>query len=375
MDTGKSRPSIRDLIRPDLRRLAGYAPVVPVERLVAEASASSGVALTPIKLDANENPYGPSPRVLQAISESEALHTYPDAEQRTLRAALAEYAGLATENIIVGNGSDEVLDMIIRLLLEPGDRVLSCIPTFGMYKFLTDVAGGQVIELERTPDYGIDLDAIKAAIDERTKLIFLASPNNPTGNSVPRERVIALLEMGIYVVIDEAYFEFAGHTVADLVNDYENLMVARTFSKWAGLAGVRIGYALVSAEVCAYLNQIKQPYNVSVFAQIAALESLRDREYLMRNVETLVQERARLFDFLQGIDYLSPVPSEGNYILCSVTRGSAEQVYNLLRQRNIFVRYYDRPNLKNCFRISVGKPEETDRLVDALAEIGLELNG
>ena len=375
METVKSRPSIRDLMRPDLRRLAGYAPVVPVERLVAEASASSGVALTPIKLDANENPYGPSPRVLQAISESEALHTYPDAEQRTLRAALAEYAGLATENIIVGNGSDEVLDMIIRLLLEPGDRVLSCIPTFGMYKFLTDVAGGQVIELERTPDYGIDLDAIKAATDERTKLIFLASPNNPTGNSVPRERVIALLEMGIYVVIDEAYFEFAGHTVADLVNDYENLMVARTFSKWAGLAGVRIGYALVSAEVCAYLNQIKQPYNVSVFAQIAALESLRDREYLMRNVETLVQERARLFDLLQGIDYLSPVPSEGNYILCSVTRGSAEQVYNLLRQRNIFVRYYDRPNLKNCFRISVGKPEETDRLVDALAEIGLELNG
>ena len=246
MDTGKSRPSIRDLMRPDLRHLAGYTPVVPVERLIAEASASSRVTLTPIKLDANENPYGPSPRVLQAISESEALHTYPDAEQRTLRAALAEYAGLATENIIVGNGSDEVLDMIIRLLLEPGDRVLSCIPTFGMYKFLTDVAGGQLIELQRTPDYGIDLDAIKAATDERTKLIFLASPNNPTGNSVPREKVIALLEMGLYVVIDEAYFEFAGHTVADLVNDYENLMVVRTFSKWAGLAGVRIGYAIVS---------------------------------------------------------------------------------------------------------------------------------
>ena len=375
MDTGKSRPSIRNLMRPDLLHLAGYTPVVPVERLVAEAAGSSGVALTPVKLDANENPYGPSPRVLQAISESEALHTYPDAEQRTLRAALAEYAGLATENIIVGNGSDEVLDMIIRLLLEPGDRVLSCIPTFGMYKFLTDVAGGQLIELERTPDYGIDLEAIKAATDDRTKLIFLASPNNPTGNSAPREKVIALLEMGLYVVIDEAYFEFAGHTVADLVNDYENLMVVRTFSKWAGLAGVRIGYAIVSPEVCAYLNQIKQPYNISVFAQIAALESLRDRDYLMRNVQALVKERARLFDFLQGLDFLSPIPSEGNYILCNVIRGNGEQVFNLLKQRNIFVRYYDRPNLKNCFRISVGKPEETDRLVDALAEIGLELNG
>ncbi len=375
MDKGKPRLSIRDLMRPDLRHLAGYTPVVPVERLVAEAADSSRTHHAPVKLDANENPYGPSPRVLRAISESEALHAYPDAEQRTLRAALAEYAGLATENIIVGNGSDEVLDMIIRLLLEPGDKVLSCIPTFGMYKFLTDVAGGQLIELDRTPDYGVDLEAITAATDERTKLIFLASPNNPTGNSVPREQVISLLEMGLYVVIDEAYYEFAGHTVADLVNQYENLMVARTFSKWAGLAGVRIGYAIVSSEVCAYLNQIKQPYNVSVFAQIAALESLNDVNYLMTNVKALVSERARLFDFLQGIDYLSPIPSEGNYILCHVTRGNGQQVYNLLKQRNIFVRYYDRPNLKNCFRISVGKPEETDRLVDALAEIGLALNG
>ncbi len=375
MDKGKPRLSIRDLMRPDLRHLAGYTSVVPVERLVAEAADSSRALQAPVKLDANENPYGPSPRVLRAISESEALHAYPDAEQRTLRAALAEYAGLATENIIVGNGSDEVLDMIIRLLLEPGDKVLSCIPTFGMYKFLTDVAGGQLIELDRTPDYGVDLEAITAATDERTKLIFLASPNNPTGNSVPREQVISLLEMGLYVVIDEAYYEFAGHTVADLVNQYENLMVARTFSKWAGLAGVRIGYAIVSPEVCAYLNQIKQPYNVSVFAQIAALESLNDVDYLMANVNALVSERARLFDFLQGIDYLSPIPSEGNYILCHVTRGNGQQVYNLLKQRNIFVRYYDRPNLKNCFRISVGKPEETDRLVDALAEIGLELNG
>ena len=181
--------------------------------------------------------------------------------------------------------------------------------------------------------------------------------------------------MGLYVVIDEAYYEFAGHTVADLVNEYETLMVVRTFSKWAGLAGVRIGYAIVSAEVCAYLNQIKQPYNVSVFAQIAALESLKDVDYLMGNVKALVSERARLYDVLEGVDYLSPVPSEGNYILCNVTRGDGEQIYRLLKQRNIFVRYYDRPNLKNCFRISVGRPEETDRLADALAEIGKELHG
>ena len=375
MNANKSRPSIRDLMRPDLQHLTGYTPVVPVERLVAESDTSSAQQLPPVKLDANENPYGPSPRVLKAIAESEALHAYPDAEQRTLRAALAEYAGLATENIVVGNGSDEVLDMIIRLLLEPGDKVLSCIPTFGMYKFLTDVAGGQLVELERAPDYGLDIEAIHSATDDSTKIIFLASPNNPTGNSVPREQVIELLEMGLYVVIDEAYYEFAGHTVADLVDEYETLMVVRTFSKWAGLAGVRIGYAIVSTEVCSYLNQIKQPYNVSVFAQIAALESLKDVDYLMGNVNALVSERARLFAILQGLNYLSPVPSEGNYILCNVTRGDGEQIYRLLKQRNIFVRYYDRPNLKNCFRISVGRPEETDRLADALAEIGSELHG
>ena len=371
----KARLSIRDLMRPDLRRLAGYTPVVPVERLVAEGSGTAAESTPPIKLDANENPYGPSPRVLPAISESVSLHTYPDAEQRTLRTALAGYTGLAAENIIVGNGSDEVLDMIIRLLLQPGDKALSCVPTFGMYKFLVEVAGGQLLELQRTSYYGIDLEAIRAATDDRTKLIFLASPNNPTGNSVPPEQVVALLDMGLYVVIDEAYYEFAGNTVAGLVNDYENLMVARTFSKWAGLAGVRIGYAIVSPEVYAYLNQIKQPYNVSVFAQIAALESLRDVDYLMSNVNALVSERARLFDLLQAIDFLSPIPSEGNYLLCHVTRGDGQQVYNLLKQRNIFVRYYDRPNLKNCFRISVGKPPDTDRLIDALAEIGKELHG
>lgn len=375
MCADKSRPSIRDLMRPDLQHLSGYTPVVPVERLVAESGVASEQQLPPVKLDANENPYGPSPRVLRAIAESEALHAYPDAEQRTLRAALAEYAGLATDNIVVGNGSDEVLDMIIRLLLEPGDKVLSCIPTFGMYKFLTDVAGGKLVELERAPDYGLDIEAIHSATDDRTKIIFLASPNNPTGNSVPREQVIELLEMGLYVVIDEAYYEFAGHTVADLVDEYETLMVVRTFSKWAGLAGVRIGYAIVSTEVCAYLNQIKQPYNVSVFAQIAALESLKDVDYLMGNVKALVSERVRLYDILEGVDYLSPVPSEGNYILCNVTRGNGEQIYQLLKQRNIFVRYYDRPNLKNCFRISVGRPGETDRLADALAEIGSELHG
>ena len=361
-------------MRPDLRGLAGYSAVQPVERLAAEAGGAGQPALPPLKLDANENPYGPSPRVLAAIAESEALHAYPDAEQRTLRSALADYTGLGPENIIVGNGSDEVLDMIIRLLLQPGDSVLSCVPTFGMYKFLTDVAGGRLIELERRSDYGIDLDAIRAASDERTKIIFLASPNNPTGNSVPREQVEALLESGLFVVIDEAYFEFAGHTVADLVGEWENLMVARTFSKWAGLAGVRIGYAIVAPEVGALLNQIKQPYNVSVFAQIAALESLRDRDYLMTNVRALTTERARLHAVLEGLDFLSPVPSEGNYILCNVTRGDGERVYNLLKQRNIFIRYYDRPNLKSCFRISVGRPEDTDRLAQALKEIGTELN-
>ena len=374
MKARKTGSGTRDLIRPDLRQLAGYTAVEPVERLVKDGDTGQpGIESRPtVKLDANENPYGPSPRVLRAIAGSSALHVYPDAEQRNLRTALGDYVGLGAEHIVVGNGSDDILDLITRLTLEPGDRVINCTPTFGMYKFVTEVSGGVLVEVSRNDHYGLDLDAIEKSIDDRTKIVFIASPNNPTGNSSSRDEIVRLLETGLAVVVDEAYFEFSGQTMASLVPDYDNLMVVRTFSKWAGLAGVRVGYGIFSPRIAGYINQIKQPYNVSVFAQMAALESLADRDYLMANVKAIIRERERLFGEIERLDFLRPMPSEGNYILCDVTRGDAGRLYERLKERRVFVRYYDRPNLRNCIRISVGKPEDTEALLEALRAVGEE---
>ena len=361
-------------MRSHLRELVGYTPVQPVEVLLKE-SESLDSSQEILKLDANENPYGPSPNVHKALSHKDLYHVYPDPEQRHLRLALSEYVGLGAEHIVVGNGSDEILDLIVRLVLEPGEKIINCVPTFGMYKFEAEICGGIEVQVSRNESYDLDIDAIEDAIDAKTKIIFVASPNNPTGNFASQEDVIGLAETGLEVVVDEAYFEFCGQTAAPLVAEYDNLTVVRTFSKWAGLAGVRIGYGVFSPEIAAYITQIKPPYNVSMFAQEAALESLKDRKYLMSKVEAIIEERDRLFNELTRLDYIQPFPSHGNFILCEVTRGDAHDVHEKLKERRIFVRYFDTPKLRNFIRISVGKPEHTDSLMSALRGIGDQVDG
>ncbi|MEE9198786.1 MAG: histidinol-phosphate transaminase [Dehalococcoidia bacterium] len=377
MDSPKTRPGVRRLVRRHLMKLVGYTPILPAEVLVEEAPApgQEAGAAEPVKLDGNENPYGPSPRVLKAIAQRSLYHEYPDPDQRYLRAALAEYVGLGPEHIVVGNGSDEILDLVVRLLLEPGEKAINCVPTFGMYRFVTEVCGGMEVEVGRNQDYDLDIDAIEEAMDESTKIVFVASPNNPTGNAVSQEEIVRLLETGLAVVVDEAYFEFCGQTVAPLISRYDNLMVVRTFSKWAGLAGIRIGYGIFSPEVAAYIARIKPPYNVSVFAQTAAMESLKDREFLMSRVQAIIQERERLYDGLAGLDLLRPIPSRGNFILCEVVRGDARRLHQRLTEHNIYVRYFDNPRLRSFIRITVGKPQHTDALMQALRRIGEELDG
>ena len=377
MSSRRTSTGIKGLVRRDLSRLVGYTPIVPMDILVEESGVANPGLETrqPIKLDGNENPYGPSPRVADAIAGRGTLHIYPDPEQRHLRASLAEYVGLDAEHLVVGNGSDEILDLVARLLLEPGDKVIDCIPTFGMYSFVTEVCGGTVVEVARDDSYGLDIGAILSGIDERTKIIFVTSPNNPTGNAVSQEEVVRLLDTGLAVVVDEAYYEFCGQTVASLVSRYENLMVVRSFSKWAGLAGVRVGYGIFAPEIAAYIARIKPPYNVSVFAQTAALVSLEDRDSLMANVGAIIEERGRLHSELGSLDFLRPIPSQGNYILCEVVRGDAPQLHEKLKERMIFVRYFDNPRLRNFLRISVGKPEHTDALMEALRAIGEQNDG
>lgn len=359
-------------LRPDIARLGAYTPIEPVDVL------SKGYGISPenlIKLDGNENPYGCSPRVKEALAKYPYYHIYPDPEQRKLRHQVAEYADTSWENVVLGAGSDELIDLVLRLTIEPGDKVINCPPTFGMYPFCTQVCGGRVVVVGRDQDFKIDLPKIRKAVDERTKVVFIASPNNPSGNLTSEAEIVELLKSGIMVVADEAYYEFSGATVAALVSQYENLVVLRSFSKWAGLAGLRVGYGIMSTELVRYIIKIKQPYNINAAAEVAVSESLADLDYLHSIVGRMIKERERLWTALQGLKFLKPYPSQSNFILCSVAEGRARHLHHGLRRQGIFIRYFDTPQLKNCLRFSVGKPEHTDALISALKALWEEKNG
>jgi histidinol-phosphate aminotransferase len=358
---------VKKLMRKDLLGLEGYQPIVPPEVLSEEAEVP---VESVIKLDGNENPYGCSPRVQRALASYPFYHIYPDPEQREVRKALEGYVGVGAEHIIAGAGSDELIDLVLRLFLEPGDEVINCVPTFGMYPFSTEVCGGKVVSVPRDKSYAIDIAKVKEVVGEKTKVIFIASPNNPTGNITPERDILKLVETGRVVVVDEAYYEFSGVTVAPLVPECENLIVLRSFSKWAGLAGLRIGYGVFPSVMVEHLLGIKQPYNINLAAQVAVNESLADIEYLQGTVKAIIAERGRLLKKLRKIEFLKTFPSKANFIFCPVVEGDAQRIHQELRKLGIFVRYFDTPLLRNSLRISVGKPEHSDALIEALQRIG-----
>ncbi|MHB8576913.1 MAG: histidinol-phosphate transaminase [Dehalococcoidia bacterium] len=358
-------------IRSEIVSLSGYEPVEPVEAL----SARLGIAPERIaKLDGNENPYGPSPLVLERLSKFRDYNIYPDPDQRQLREALSRHLGVGTEYLIAGAGSDELIQLLVSVFLAPGDTALDLVPTFGMYSFETDVAGGRSVPVQRRADFTVDLAAVAEAIDERARLIFATSPNNPTGNLLSAAELDGLLELGLPVVVDEAYIEFAAsESYVSLVPARQNLIVLRTFSKWAGLAGLRVGYAAMAPALAEVLFRVRQPYSINVAAEVASVASLEDAATLMQRVRLLIAERERLFHALEDVSYLQPLPSETNFILCNVLRGSARQIRDRLREFGVFIRYFDRPLLQNCIRISVGLPHHTDQVRDALTKIGSDL--
>jgi histidinol-phosphate aminotransferase len=368
----KGKKLTERLVRQHIFDLEPYEPIVPLDIL----SEQIGIPIAKlIKLDGNENPYGCSPRVQRAIANYNAYHIYPDSSHLMMRKLLERYVGVDDENIVVGNGSDELIDLILRLYLDPGDEVINCVPTFGMYPYATAVNNGKLIEVLRDASYAVDIAAVKQAVGKRTKVLFIASPNNPTGNVISEKDVLSLLELGIVVVVDEAYYEFYGKTMVPLVCKHENLIVLRSFSKWAGLAGLRVGYGVFHDNVIKYLNKIKPPYNVNVAAQIAVRESLTDVDYMQGTIKAIVDERQRLHDKLDEQGILKPIPTKANFILCHAPKGKANQMKELLESAGIFVRYFDTPLLKNMIRISVGKPEHTDALIKALQRIGGKGNG
>jgi histidinol-phosphate aminotransferase len=371
MTAGKARrPDARQLVRKHLAQLPGYEPVEPIDVVARRLGIPEDQI---VKLDGNENLYGPSPKVAEALAGFRSYHIYPDPAQHRVREAVGAYVGADPRQIVLGGGSDELLDLAAQLFLDPGDVMLNAPPTFGMYDFLGRLYGARLEEVPRREDFEIDLPLLEAALGGRAKLLFIASPNNPTGNLLRRDQLERLLRHDAAIVVDEAYAEFAGESAAGLVASHDNLIVVRTFSKWAGLAGLRAGYAVIPLSLADIVWKVKIPYNLSVAAETAILASLEDVETLQANVRLIVAERERMAARLAQLPWLRPFPSRGNFVLCEVRGLAAKAVRDRLRTRGIMVRYFDTPGLRNCIRISVGKPEHTDRLLEGLQGIGAEV--
>jgi histidinol-phosphate aminotransferase len=363
-------------LRPHIDSLPAYEPILPFEVLSRQLGRSPDQI---IKLDANENPYGISPMVRRTLAEMNFPHIYPDPESHILRTALSKFTNVPTENLLAGSGADELIDLIMRLLLEPDDRVVNCPPTFGMYAFDTELNAGRIVEVPRRPDFSLHLDGIRTAVEKnQPKLLFLTSPNNPDGSLIPPDVLEELLKLPVLIVLDEAYIEFAdennllGKSLSNIthVPELENLIVLRTFSKWAGLAGLRIGYGAFPAWLMPALWKAKQPYNVNVAASVAATASIEDSAFLSEVVARLQAERNRLMAGLNRIPYLRTYPSTSNFILCQVSGIPAARLKTDLAEKyGILVRYFNKPGLRDCIRISVGKPDHTDRLLESLQNI------
>lgn len=361
-------------IRPDIVSMTPYKPIVPFEVL------SERLGIPPeeiVKLDANENPYGPSPKALEGIRSGSYFHIYPDPESGALRKLLSGYTGVPADLLLTGMGADELIDLVLRVVLAPEDKVIDSPPSFGMYPFSTSVNAGQYLTVPRSTDFKLDIDGIEAAVasNQNVKVVFACSPNNPDGGVISEEALKRLLALPVLILLDEAYIEFAMEdgvsSHISWVQKYDNLCVLRTFSKLAGLAGLRVGYGAFPDWLRSHMLKIKQPYNVNVAADLAARGSLEDRDWMEEKVTALVSERKRMQVELAKFDFLKPYPSYSNFVLCEVSGRDAGQLKECLQnEHGVLVRYYNKPNLSNFIRISAGRPQDTDRLLAALKAVG-----
>ena len=355
-------------IRKHIQSIDPYQPIIPLDVL----STQLGIPLKKlVKLDANENPYGMAPASKRRLANLSFGHIYPDPESRFLRQGLSEFLKVPTENILVGAGADELIDLIMRLAIEPGDKIINCPPTFGYYDADAQVNDLKIVNVKRKPDFSLDFTGIEKAVAQGAKVLFLANPNNPDGGVIPPADLKKLLALPILVVLDEAYVEFARPYESRIpeVLKRDNLIVLRTFSKWGGLAGLRLGYGIFPRNLADAMMKIKPPYNVSVAAQQAGLGALEDLEVLNTRLEKILMQRERLMDGINQLDFLKPYPSRANFILCKVVKGDAKQLKLSLAQKGILIRYFNKPGLSDHVRFSIGQPEAIGQLLAALEEL------
>lgn len=273
------------------------------------------------------------------------------------------------------------LDLIFRLVLNQGDKVINCPPTFGIYLKLIGLNFGKLVSVPRKDDFSLDITAIKKNVDEKVKVIIICNPNNPTGNIVEQEEIIEILQMGKLVIVDEAYFEFYGKTSVSLQKKYNNLIILRTFSKWAGIAGLRLGYAIASSFLIKQLLKIKSPFNVNLAAEAAGKIALSDLTQSKFIIQKIIKERERVYGQLQKLSYLKIYPSKANFLFLKVNEqvlsfGNKDlsKLRNYLEKKKIVVRYYNSDLTGEAIRLSIGKSEQNNKVIKTLKEFKYEKN-
>lgn len=349
--------------------LKPYIPGKPIEEVKRELGLTDV-----IKLASNENPLGPSPMAVRAAAEAAArVHLYPEATAPELRQALARRVGLPEDHIIVGNGSDEIMTLLGRTYIDSGDEVVIQKPSFATYEHATRITGGIPVFVPLR-DWRPDLEAMLARINPATKMVFICTPNNPTGPTVPRaelERFLARIPDGVLVILDEAYREYVDDpeypdTVEYLRKGYP-VVVLRTFSKIYGLAGLRVGYGLGDPEVLRPLFTVREPFTVNLVAQAAALAALQDEDHVTRSYENNVRGKEYLYGEFRRLG-LTFVPTQANFILLNLGR-PGRPVFEALQRNGVIVRPGEFFGLPEHIRVTIGTPEENRRFIEALEDV------
>jgi len=359
--------TIAKRVKPWIAALTPYQPGKPIDELERELGISDVV-----KLASNENPLGPSPRAIEAVQRALAnVHRYPDGASFALRSKLVEKLGVAPEQLVFGCGADELLELVAKSFLGPGDEAVFAWPSFAMYPIVTKGMGATPVPVPLDADLVHDLDAMAAAITERTRVVMVCNPNNPTGTSVGAaafDRFAASLPDDVVLLIDEAYVDFARRAdfpdALGWVARRPGTVTVRTFSKIAGLAGLRVGYAVADRELAGYLERARHPFNVNLLAEAAAVAAIDDHEHLDRTVRQNTEGLGYLRRELGALG-IETWPSEANFVLAKPGPGTYER---LLRE-GVIVRPLVGFGMPDHVRITVGRPEENERLVKALRRL------
>jgi histidinol-phosphate aminotransferase len=362
---------MKPLVTSEIAHISPYEPGKPLEELERELG-SAWPAGGAIKLASNENPLGPSPKALEAARRAlEEAHRYPDGAAFYLRGAIAVHLRVPEKQVLVGSGSNELIDLLVQTFVAPDEEVLSPEVSFACYRLSAEGHRRVFRETPNGPDFAYDLQALARAVTEKTKLVFLANPNNPTGAYAGRaafERFLDELPAHVLLAIDEAYFEYARAADYPSAIEYlgrrERLVVLRTFSKIYGLASLRVGYAIARQEICDYVHRVRMPFNVNAIGQVAARAALEDHEHVERSRRLNAQEIVRLEKNLKGA-----LPSQANFVLVDLGERSGRDLYQALLRKGVIVRPMASYGLPHHLRITVGTETENTRLLHALAEV------